>query len=122
MKMPEIKRLLTTLVLSSVMLLLFAAGGCEKKGSYGPSSAASGGVTGHVYLAGSLKPVANIIVSCGGAVDTTAKSGHYSLSNVPIGSQDISATNSYYQTFTSKITVRGNEITTLDIFMSYSNK
>jgi len=101
---------------------MIVAGGCENKGSYGPTSAAFGGVTGHVYLSGSLKPIANVIVSCGGEVDTTAKSGHYSLSNIPIGSQDISASNSYYQTFTSKVNIRVNEVITFDIFMSYSNK
>ena len=110
------------MILSLAIPALFAAGGCEKKGSYGPSSAASGGVSGHVYLAGSLKPIANVIVSCGGEVDTTAKSGQFSLSNIPIGLQDISASNSYYHTFTSKVNIRSNETTTMDIFMSYSNK
>jgi hypothetical protein len=110
------------MILSLAMSALFAAEGCEKKGSYGPSSVASGAVTGHIYLSGSLKPIANVVVSCGGEVDTTAKSGHYSLSNIPIGLQDISASNSYYRTFTSKVNIRSNETTTMDIFMSYSNK
>jgi hypothetical protein len=93
---------------------------CEKKGSYGPASAVSGGVTGHVYLSGSLKPLANVIVSCGQAVDTTGKSGRYTLGNIPTGSQDISASNSYYQAYNSKVNIRSNEITNLDIFMSYN--
>ena len=105
------------LLLFTALLIIFA---CEKKGSYGPASAVSGGVTGHVYLSGSLKPIANIIVSCGQAVDTTGKSGRYSLGNIPTGSQDISASNSYYQTYTSKVNIRSNEITNLDIFMNYN--
>ena len=108
------------LLFLTALALLFNA--CEKKGSYGPAGGSYGGVTGHVYVSGSLKPIANVVVSCGGAVDTTGKSGRYSLGDIPVGTQDISASNLYYQGYTSKIVVRGNEVTIFDIFLTYSTK
>lgn len=79
----------------------------------------SGAVSGHVYLEGSLKPIFNVIVSCAGIVDTTQKSGHYLITNIPTGSRSLTAVNSYYETYNTTVMIRADETAALDIFLRY---
>jgi hypothetical protein len=103
----------------AILLLCLIISGCENGGGSGSAGSASGAVSGHIYLEGSLKPIANVIVSCAGIADTTQKSGHYVIMNIPSGSRAITAANPYYETYNSTVIVNADETTVLDIFLKY---
>lgn len=115
------KRLLKSNLLFWIFALLLSIVfiGCENTGGSGSSGPESGAVSGHVYLEGTFKPITNVVVSCAGIADTTQKSGHYLITNIPAGSRTITAINSHYESYSTTIIVRSDETSTFDIFLRY---
>ena len=110
---------ITRTIIFAALVLGFTSISCDKGGGTGSSGPEGGAVTGHVFLEGSLKPINDVVVTCGGIADTTQKSGHYQLLNIPPGSQTITAENTYYRAYSSTVMVKTNETAILDIFMQY---
>ena len=110
--MPPYK--LSFLALSFVLLLGANGGGCSGDPNHiGVQD--FGGVTGRVIDANTNKPIGNALVSVGATVTaTTDAQGGFTLSKVPVGTQEVDASAAGYQTGSLQAKVKKDEVTPLD--------
>ena len=80
--------------------------------------------TGYVY--GTVKAqsgdstLANVVVQCGGKSYTTGSNGSYTINDVPVGTNTITAFKPKYNTYTNTVEVQSGG-TKLDFFMQLTN-
>ncbi len=82
-----------------------------------PATASTGTVTGHVTDATTTSPISGAAVSIGSRSTQTATDGSYTISNVPTGSQSVTASATGYQSNTKTVTV-GAGSNTVDLALA----
>lgn len=100
------------------LIILISAGmffyGCGDNGNNNGNGGGEtinliGNISGHSYFAGTTVPVSGVLVSIGDITNTTGSDGYFSLANIPIGQQTITASKTNYDPYSSIINVKEGE-------------
>jgi carboxypeptidase family protein len=104
-------------VLGFVLLLSLGAegGGCSNPNAVGVQQ--YGTIVGRILDATNNRPVSGVLVSVGSLYTTYSDpNGGFTLSNIPIGNQQIAANAPGYATNTAPVRVRENQTTSVGYF------
>ncbi len=90
-----------------VVILVFCmallSSGCDERVQSFSSRGSSAAISGHIYLAGSLKPIWGVTVTIANQSDMTMKSGRYEISGLPSGSHELHVSHSAYEPYSTMV-------------------